>query len=60
VHQQAFDVVKAAIAKKVTFAYLDYSEEFEFNADSSKKQLGAVITQRNRPIAFFSCKLTTH
>jgi hypothetical protein len=42
----------------VTLAYPDYSEEFEFNADSSKKQLGAVITQRNRPIAFFSCKLT--
>ena len=58
VHQQAFDDVKAAIAKEVTLAYPDYSEEFEIYADGSKKQLGAVITQRNRPIAFFSRKLT--
>jgi hypothetical protein len=58
VHQQAFDDVKAAIAKEVTLAYPDYSKEFEIYADGSKKQLGAVITQRNRPIAFFSRKLT--
>jgi hypothetical protein len=58
VHQQAFDNIKAAIAKEMTLAYPDYSDEFEIYADGSKKQLGAVITQRNRPIAFFSRKLT--
>jgi hypothetical protein len=46
VHQQAFDNVKAAIAKEVTLAYPNYSEEFEIYTDGSKKQLGAVITQR--------------
>jgi hypothetical protein len=58
VHQQGFDDVKAAIAKEVTLAYPDYSEEFELYTDGSKKQLGAVISQKNRPIAFFSCKLS--
>jgi hypothetical protein len=58
VHQQAFDDIKAAVAKDVTLAYPDYSDEFEIYTDGSKKQLGVVITQRNRPIAFFSHTLT--
>jgi putative transposase len=58
VHQQAFDNVKATIAKEVTLPYPDYSKEFEIYTDGFKKQLGAVITQKNRPIAFFSHKLT--
>jgi hypothetical protein len=32
--------------------------EFEMYTDTSSKQLGAAITQGNRPIAFFSSKLT--
>jgi hypothetical protein len=39
-------------------AYPDYSEVFEIYTDASSKQLGAVITQKNRPIAFFSQKLS--
>ncbi len=39
-------------------AYLDYSKVFEIYTDASSKQLGAVITQDNRPIAFFSRKLS--
>ena len=38
-------------------AYPDYSEEFEICTDASSKQLDAVITQGNKPIAFFSRKL---
>ncbi len=58
VHQSAFDHVKATIAKDVVLAYPDYSKVFEFYTDASSKQLGAVITQDNRPIAFFSRKLS--
>ncbi len=36
--------------------YLDYSKVFEIYTDACSKQLGAVITQDNRPIAFFSRK----
>ena len=58
VHQQAFDIVKATIACTVTVAYSDYSQGFEIYTDSSKLQLGANITHQNRPLAFFSRKLS--
>ncbi len=57
-HQQAFDNVKAAIAKEAVLAYPDFSKPFEIYTDASSIQLGAVITQDNRPIAFFSRKLS--
>ena len=57
-HQKAFDDVKRIIARDVILAYPDYSEEFEIYTDASTRQLGAVITQKNRPIAFFSRKLS--
>jgi len=50
--------VKATITRDVVLAYPDYSAEFDIYTGSSSKQLGAVITQGNRPIAFFSRKLT--
>jgi hypothetical protein len=55
-HQQAFDNVKAFIAKETVLAYPDFSKSFEIYTDASSMQLGAVITQDNRPIAFFSRK----
>jgi hypothetical protein len=58
IHQQAFDDVKAAIAKETVLAYPDFLEPFEICTDASSMQLGAVIIQDNRPIAFFSRKLS--
>ncbi len=58
VHQIAFNQVKATIAKDVVLAYPDYLKVFEICTDASSKQLGVVITQDNRPIAFFSRKLS--
>jgi hypothetical protein len=59
VHQRAFDHVKATIAREVVLAYKEFSKVFEIYTDALSKQLGAVITQENRPIAFFSWKLST-
>ncbi len=58
VHQRAFNHVKATIDKDVVLAYPDYCKVFEIYTDASSKQLGAVITQGNRPIVFFSRKLS--
>jgi hypothetical protein len=58
VHQKAFDAVKTTIAKDVVLAYPDYNEVFEVFTDASSTQLGSVITQNNRPLAFFSRKLS--
>jgi hypothetical protein len=59
VHQRAFNHVKATIAREVALAYPDISKVVEIYTDASSKQLGAVITQENRPITFFSWKLST-
>jgi hypothetical protein len=55
IHQQAFDNVKATIAKETVLAYLDFPSRLRY---TRMPQLGAVITQDNRPIAFFSKKLS--
>jgi hypothetical protein len=53
-----FDNVKAAIAKETILAYLDFLKPFEIYTDASSMQLEAMITQDNRPIGFFSRKLS--
>ncbi len=58
IHQQAFDNVKATIAKEVILAYPDFTKPFEVYTDASTMQLGAVIIQDNGPLAFFSRKLS--
>ncbi len=58
IYQIAFDNVKATIIKEVVLAYPDFLKPFEIYTNASTKQLGAAITQENRPIAFFSWKLS--
>jgi hypothetical protein len=52
------DNVKATIAKEVVLAYPDFMKPFDIYTDASMMQLGAVIPQGNRPIMFFSIKLS--
>ena len=58
IYQQAFDNVKATVAKEVVLASPDFTKPFKIYTDASAMQLGAVITQGNRPIAFISRKLS--
>eukprot|EP00975_Prorocentrum_lima_P058756 12322940-Prorocentrum_lima.AAC.1 len=55
-HQKAFDEIKKIIARDVILAYPSYEEDVPFiiYTDASSRQLGGVITQKNRPLAFFS------
>ena len=57
-HQKAFYDIKATVARYIVLAYPDYDQVFEIFTDASSKHLGAVITQNNRHIAFFSRKLS--
>ncbi len=58
IHQLAFDNVKASIAKETVLAYPDFLKPFKIYKEASSTQLGAMITQDNRPIAFFSRRHT--
>ena len=57
-HQEVFDAIKQQLAREVMLAYPDYSLPFDIYTDASSRQLSAVITQKGKPIAFFSRKLS--
>jgi len=57
-HDAAFEKTKAIICEEVLLAYPDPNKPFVIQTDASNKQLGAVILQDNKPVAFFSRKLT--
>ena len=57
-HQKAFEDIKRTMARDVSLAYPNYSIPFEVYTDASSRQLGAVIVQNNRPLAYFSRKLS--
>ena len=52
--QQAFDQIKQVLAQEVMLSYPDFSQPFDIHIDASDLQLGAIISQNNKPIAFFS------
>ena len=57
-HQKAFIEIKAIISRDIMLTFPDFSKTFEIHTDASKRQLGSVIAQDNKPLAFFSRKLT--
>jgi hypothetical protein len=58
-HQQAFDTIKKVIGTEVLLCYPDFNKPFHLYTDASDHQLGAVIMQDKKPIAFYSRKLNT-
>ena len=57
--QKAFNEIKKVISRDVLLSYPDFSKPFVIYTDASKVQLGAVITQDGKPIAFYSRKLNS-
>jgi hypothetical protein len=49
--------MKRIMSREVLLAYPDFNKPFIIHTDVSKTQLGAVISQNDRPIAFYSRKL---
>jgi hypothetical protein len=53
IHSNCFTKIKAMIAQQVLLAYPDPNKHFDIETDASAYQLGAVIYQDRKPIAFF-------
>jgi hypothetical protein len=49
--------MKAIVCCEVLLSYPDFNKPFHIYTDASHYQLGAVISQDNHPIAFYSRKL---
>jgi hypothetical protein len=56
-HQKNFDAIKRVIGREVLLAYPDFNALFQTHTDACKTQIGAVISQNGKPIAFCSRKM---
>ena len=52
-----FDAIKRVIGRKLLLAYPEFNAPFEIHTDASKLQIGAVISQKGKPITFYSRKM---
>ena len=57
VEQTAFENIKKIISKETLLSFPNFSKPFVIHTDASHTQLGAVISQNDKPIAFYSRKL---
>ena len=58
-HDEALKEMKAIITADAMNAFPDYSIPFHVYTDASDFQLGAAIIQQQKPIAYYSKKLTS-
>ena len=58
-HQNAFDNIKKVVSCEVLLEYPRFDLPFVVHTDASTTQLGSVISQNNRPLAFYSRKLSS-
>ena len=56
--QKAFNMIKHIISQEVILSYPDFNKGFNIHVGASDTQIGVVISQDSKSIAFFSCKLT--
>ena len=57
--EQAFKTAKALLVEEARLAYPDFSKEFHVYADASDIQLGGVVMQETKPLAFYTRKLNS-
>jgi hypothetical protein len=55
----AFETMKHIIVRETLLVYPDFHKPFIIHTDASHLQLGVVISQDNKPIAFYSQKLNS-
>ncbi len=59
VESQAFQAMQKLISKHTLLAFPDFTKPFFIHTDASYTQLGAVISQDDKPITFYSRKLNS-
>jgi hypothetical protein len=57
--QKDVDEIKQKVSKETLLVFPDFEKEFHVYTDASNKQLGAVIMQEVKPLAFYSRKLNS-
>ena len=55
---KAFGNVKEICAKDALLFYPDFNKTFDIHTDSSEFQMGGIISQESRPLAYWSKQLT--
>jgi RNase H-like domain found in reverse transcriptase len=56
--EQGLRKVKQLLSKHITLTFPDFNKPFEIYTDASTVQLGAIIEQEGKPLAFYSRKLS--
>ena len=56
-YQKIFDTTKKLVSRETLLSYPNFNEPFEIHTDTSKIKLGSLISQKGKPIAFYSRKL---
>ena len=57
--RKAFEEIKRVISEETMLSFPDFDKEFHVYTDASNYQLGAVIMQDNKPLAFYSRKMNS-
>ena len=58
-HQKCFDAIKRVIGREVLLASLDFNAPFEIHTYDSKLQTGTVMSQKCKPVAFYSRRMNS-
>jgi hypothetical protein len=57
--QKSLVEIKQKVSKETLLAFPDFEKEFHLYTDASNKQLGVVIMQEGKSLAFYSRKLNS-
>jgi hypothetical protein len=56
--ESAFKAIKEQLTQETMLTYPQFDQPFIVYTDASKKQIGGIVTQDDKPLGFFSRKLT--
>ena len=58
--KRSFVDLKSIVSEETVFNYQDWKIHFKIHTDAYDKQLGAVISQNNKPIEFSAREFQNH